>query len=175
MCKNAINIDGKGARHLRDSMCHAICHLCFVQQSRSHMWMLLVPCLGSMHIRPFLLSGSRAVLTVMFGQSVPVCSCRPTPCRVCRTCLSRTTAWIKSTTWNMTNPDQIALAFGTFCRGTGRPSILCTSIQADIQSSSTGNLGKRAGALCRAFGECDHNQFGAMGMNACNGAPGHVA
>jgi hypothetical protein len=91
---------------------------------------------------------------------VLACSCRPSPCRRCRTCSWKTAAWIRNSTWDLAVPDQIALTFGTFCRGSGRPSNLCSSIQAEIQSSASGNLGKRAGALCRVLGDCNPSQFG---------------
>ena len=103
------------------------------------------------------------------------CSCRPSPCRVCRTCLFQVANWVKSTTQNMTAPEQAAIAFGTFCRSTGRPSALCNSIQTTIQTSPTASLAQRAGSLCKAFGECDFNQLAGCSLTSAANATLPVA
>jgi hypothetical protein len=75
----------------------------------------------------------------------------------------------------MAAPEQAALAFGTFCRSTGRPSTLCNSIQATISSGATASFAQRAGSLCKAFGECDASQLAGCALASAANATHPVA
>lgn len=80
-------------------------------------------------------------------------SCQPTPCKVCRDCISSMQSYVASTTWD--NSSLVAAAFQTACSGRSDTSnAQCMSVSSYIQSSNKGNLGRRAGALCSMLGEC---------------------
>ena len=81
--------------------------------------------------------------------------CLRTPCSKCRTCLATTTNWITSTTATLTDPARVALAVGDYCTKGNRSPTACAAVQQLVADSWAGAVGRRAGALCVALGDCD--------------------
>lgn len=95
------------------------------------------------------------VCTCNSGQDTcaPAYTCRPTPCKRCRSCLAE--MYSNSALLRTTDSALIAVNFYFACSGSGRNSALCKQIQQVVANSTSGSMGKRAGMLCKALGECD--------------------
>ncbi|KAF8072463.1 olpB [Scenedesmus sp. PABB004] len=84
----------------------------------------------------------------------PAYDCKPTPCKVCRSCLAEWTAAMAAQrgAGATAGADTVALVFGSKCLASGRSSALCKEVQARVANRSTVAL--RAGLLCSTLGEC---------------------
>lgn len=85
--------------------------------------------------------------------------CVDSPCTNCRNCLAYmrpfTSTWGSKTT--ATTGVDVAAAFRTHCATIGGPLAVCSGVALRIEASYQGNLGKRAGLLCQAVGQCPAN------------------
>lgn len=83
-------------------------------------------------------------------------SCVDTPCKSCKRCLQDFSPFVKNTqTMALTDKDQLAAAFSTFCSSTKRSAGVCESARLALSSSFRGNAARRAGAICVLLSECN--------------------
>lgn len=86
-----------------------------------------------------------------------MCRCVDTPCKACKRCLRDFSPFVTSAAnMALTDKDQLAAAFSTFCTGTaGRDPSVCQTAQLGVAGSFRGNAARRAGAICSLLLECN--------------------
>jgi hypothetical protein len=88
--------------------------------------------------------------------------CEPTACQVCSTCITAMQGHVTDAVLKTTA--EVASAFQGTCGTQGNTELMCAASAMFISTSNTGNLGRRAGALCSMMGECVRSLY-ATGMH----------
>ena len=83
---------------------------------------------------------------------VQVPKCVQTPCKVCADCVRDYQAFVASVQ-GISSAEQVAARFMAKCLTT-RTSQACAPVGAAVNSSTNGNMGKRASMLCTSLGDC---------------------
>lgn len=92
-----------------------------------------------------------------YGRCVPKPLPPPelTPCERCSRCLTAARVLVSATSASTTaTPTALSSDFYSWCSGRGYALASCRSVQASITTSMSGNLARRAGALCQRLEEC---------------------
>lgn len=88
--------------------------------------------------------------------------CEPTACQVCSNCITAMQGHVTDAR-SKTTAD-VATAFQATCTSQSNTELMCAASAMFISTSNTGNLGRRAGALCSMMGECVGSLY-ATGMH----------
>lgn len=98
----------------------------------------------------------------------PLGSCALQPCKACEACVQAMQLF-PAIVKDVFKSDAVAAQFQSFCVGSGRNYLACTTAAAAIADSTGGNLGRRPAAICRALAECS-TTLGSCNVSAVAGA-----